>query len=64
MIPYTLTPQGISLLVDSRPRIISRDHLNFNAVLECVKSGDVEAEGAGEHPGIRRRIHLRQGPDQ
>jgi hypothetical protein len=42
MIPYTLTPKGISLLVDSRPRIISRDHLNFNAVLECVKSGDTE----------------------
>jgi hypothetical protein len=41
MIPYTLTPQGISLLVENRPRIISKDHLNFNAVLECVKSGDV-----------------------
>jgi len=41
MIPFTLTPQGISLLVDNRPRIIAKDHLNYQAVVDAVKANDM-----------------------
>jgi len=41
MIPFTMTPKGISILVGNRPRIIAQDHMNFNAVVEAVKANDM-----------------------
>lgn len=43
MIPYTMTPKGISVLINNRPRIISTDHINYTACFEALKSGDIEA---------------------
>lgn len=43
MIPYTITPKGISVLINNRPRIISTDHMNYQACFDALKAGDIDA---------------------
>jgi hypothetical protein len=38
MVPYTITPNGVSLVIDNRMRTIPRSGLNFDKVIDALKT--------------------------
>lgn len=43
-IPYTLTPRSISIMLDSRIRVINKTHPNFSEVADFIKYRDTDTD--------------------
>ena len=41
-ISATLTPKGLSLVVNGKPYILNKAHLSYNKVLTALEDGDYE----------------------
>lgn len=39
----TLTDKGLSLIVDGEPSVVGKTHVNFNKILDCLRTKDYDA---------------------
>jgi hypothetical protein len=43
MLPFTITPRGVSFIIEGKPQNILNNHVNYKEIVEAIKSNAIES---------------------